>query len=163
MKNSRALKSTLIKSNFVFLAHRTKQEIMEVFEALGSRSHSFSLFRRAPISSTEHPHNHFIPISPKLSGNTTLSVAAKKKLSIEGLSEELTTIASLNLDFAPSRRRVRAAFTEVHQQLDHFLFKVSSHQFIIGFGCSGSIFQIFALLKNHSFILIFQSLFGLAN
>ncbi|KAK8467358.1 hypothetical protein PHAVU_007G028000 [Phaseolus vulgaris] len=100
---------------------------MEVSEVLRFRSHSFSLFRRASISSTEHPHNHVIPIPPKFSTNTTLSVAttAKKKSSIEGVSEELTTIASMNLDFAPSRRRVRAAFAEVHQQLDHFLFKAA--------------------------------------
>ncbi|XP_047164820.1 uncharacterized protein LOC124834213 [Vigna umbellata] len=98
---------------------------MEMSEALRFRSHNFSLFPRAPISSTEHPHN-LMPISPKFSSNTRLSVTtAKKKSSIEGVSEELTAIASLNLDFAPSRRRVRSAFTEVHQQLDHFLFKAA--------------------------------------
>ncbi|XP_014512154.1 caffeoylshikimate esterase isoform X1 [Vigna radiata var. radiata] len=98
---------------------------MEMSEALRCRSPSFSLFPRAPISSTEHPQN-LMPISPKFSSNTRLSVTtAKKKSSIEGVSEELTAIASLNLDFAPSRRRVRSAFTEVHQQLDHFLFKAA--------------------------------------
>lgn len=121
------MKSTLIKNTVVLLAYRTKQEIMEMSEALRCRSPSFSLFPRAPISSTEHPQN-LMPISPKFSSNTRLSVTtAKKKSSIEGVSEELTAIASLNLDFAPSRRRVRSAFTEVHQQLDHFLFKVSSY------------------------------------
>jgi len=121
------LKSTLIKNTFVVLAYRTKQEIMEMSEALRFRSHGFSLFPRAPISSTQHPHN-LVPISQKFSSNTTLSVTtAKKKSSIEGVSEELTAIASLNLDFAPSRRRVRSAFTEVQQKLDHFLFKVSSY------------------------------------
>jgi acylglycerol lipase len=51
-------------------------------------------------------------------------VTAKRKPPIEGVSEELNNIASYNLDFAYSRRRVRSAFTEVHQQLDHCLFKV---------------------------------------
>ncbi|KAH1035642.1 hypothetical protein AAZX31_20G104200 [Glycine max] len=99
---------------------------MEPSVTLRFRSHTLSLFPHAPISSIDHPHNHLlIPISPKFSSNTTLSVAAtaKKKPSIEGVSEELNAMASQNLDFAPSRRRVRAAFTEVHQQLDHFLFK----------------------------------------
>ncbi|KAL5194751.1 Caffeoylshikimate esterase [Glycine soja] len=101
---------------------------MEPSVTLRFRSHTLSLFPHAPISSIDHPHNHLlIPISPKFSSNTTLSVAAaaKKKPSIEGVSEELNAMASQNLDFAPSRRRVRAAFTEVHQQLDHFLFKTA--------------------------------------
>lgn len=85
------------------------------------QSHSLS-----PIFSTEHPLIHVIPVSPKLSSNTTLTVAtAKKKSNFEGVSEELKALASQNLDFASSRRLVRAAFTEVHQQLDHFLFKVT--------------------------------------
>ncbi|KAH1190652.1 Caffeoylshikimate esterase [Glycine max] len=116
---------------------------MEPSVTLRFRSHTLSLFPHAPISSIDHPHNHLlIPISPKFSSNTTLSVAAtaKKKPSIEGVSEELNAMASQNLDFAPSRRRVRAAFTEVHQQLDHFLFK------------------ILELLKNQSLILMLQSL-----
>lgn len=49
---------------------------------------------------------------------------AKQKSVIEGVSDELNKIASQNLDFAPSRRRVRSAFAEVQQQLDHCLFKV---------------------------------------
>jgi len=36
----------------------------------------------------------------------------------------LNAIARRNLDFAYTRRRVRDAFTEVQQQLDHCLFKV---------------------------------------
>ncbi|KAK7280471.1 hypothetical protein RJT34_25535 [Clitoria ternatea] len=63
--------------------------------------------------------------SPKHTLNTAVSLSAKKKSTIEGLSEELKAIASQNLDFAPSRRRVREAFSEVHQQLDHFLFKTA--------------------------------------
>lgn len=78
-----------------------------------------TLFRRgvrakAGLSSTS-------PSSPK----TRLTVAAKKRPPIDGLSDELNAIASQSLDFAPARRRVRAAFTEVQQQLDHCLFKLA--------------------------------------
>jgi len=52
-------------------------------------------------------------------------VRALRKAPIEGLSDELNAVARRNLDFAYTRRRVRDAFTEVHQQLDHCLFKVS--------------------------------------
>ncbi|XP_028183287.1 caffeoylshikimate esterase-like isoform X2 [Glycine soja] len=104
---------------------------MEASATLRFVTHTLSLFPHTPISS--------ISVSPKFSSNTTLSVA-KKKSSIEGVSEELNAMTSQNLDFAPSRRRVRAAFTEVHQQLDHFLFKILD------------------LLKNQSLILMFQSL-----
>ncbi|AES97596.1 putative 2-acylglycerol O-acyltransferase [Medicago truncatula] len=52
-----------------------------------------------------------------------LTVTAKRKAPIDGVSEELNDIASYNLDFAYSRRRVRSAFAEVQQQLDHCLFK----------------------------------------
>ncbi|KHN05562.1 caffeoylshikimate esterase-like isoform X4 [Glycine soja] len=89
---------------------------MEASATLRFVTHTLSLFPHTPISS--------ISVSPKFSSNTTLSVA-KKKSSIEGVSEELNAMTSQNLDFAPSRRRVRAAFTEVHQQLDHFLFKTA--------------------------------------
>lgn len=50
---------------------------------------------------------------------------ALNKTRIEGVSEELNSIASQNLDFAPARRRVRSAFLPVQQQLDHLLFKMS--------------------------------------
>ncbi|KAL3501724.1 hypothetical protein ACH5RR_036173 [Cinchona calisaya] len=52
-------------------------------------------------------------------------MAQKKKPKIEGVSDELNSIASQNLDFAPARRRVRLAFSNVHQQLDHILFKMA--------------------------------------
>lgn len=74
--------------------------------------------------------NHFSPlplhISTKLNNKlrNTTTLTAKKKSTIEGISDELNTIASLNLDFAPSRRKVRDAFTQLQHQLDHFLFKV---------------------------------------
>ncbi|CAN4121844.1 unnamed protein product [Withania somnifera] len=47
---------------------------------------------------------------------------ALKKTKIEGVSEALNEIASQNLDHAPARRRVRSAFVNVQQQLDHILF-----------------------------------------
>lgn len=50
---------------------------------------------------------------------------ALNKPRIEGVSDELNTIASQNLDFAPARRRVRSAFLSVQQQLDHLLFKMA--------------------------------------
>ncbi|XP_052200368.1 caffeoylshikimate esterase [Diospyros lotus] len=57
--------------------------------------------------------------------STRLVVTAKRRSVIEGVSDELNAIASQNLDFAPSRRRVRLAFKEVQKQLDHCLFKMA--------------------------------------
>ncbi|XAR52414.1 2-acylglycerol O-acyltransferase [Bertholletia excelsa] len=53
------------------------------------------------------------------------TVAAMGRTVIEGLSNELNAIASYNLDFALNRRRVRSAFTQVQQQLDHCLFSMA--------------------------------------
>ncbi|CAA3021929.1 caffeoylshikimate esterase [Olea europaea subsp. europaea] len=52
-------------------------------------------------------------------------VMVQKKPKIEGVSDELNLIASQNLDHAPARRRVRSAFTNIQQQLDHILFKMA--------------------------------------
>ncbi|KAL6186575.1 hypothetical protein ACLB2K_042695 [Fragaria x ananassa] len=49
----------------------------------------------------------------------------KRRPPIEGVSEELNLIADQSLDFAPARRRVRSAFVELQQQLDHCLFKLA--------------------------------------
>ncbi|KAL3731465.1 hypothetical protein ACJRO7_028357 [Eucalyptus globulus] len=65
------------------------------------------------------------PPPPPPSPRTRLTVAAKKKPPIDGLSDEMNAIASQRLDFAPARRRVRAAFAEVQRQLDHCLFKLA--------------------------------------
>lgn len=54
----------------------------------------------------------------------TAAVAALKRAKIDGVSDELNSIASQNLDHAPARRRVRSAFSNVQLQLDHILFKV---------------------------------------
>lgn len=51
-------------------------------------------------------------------------VMAQKKEKIEGVSDQLNSIASQNLDQAMARRRVRSAFSNVQQHLDHILLKV---------------------------------------
>ncbi|XP_019426779.1 PREDICTED: caffeoylshikimate esterase-like [Lupinus angustifolius] len=83
------------------------------------RSHSFS------FSSTLTKHQIQIPKFNKQHSSHVKVIAAKKKTNLEDVSIELNDIASQNLDFAPSRRRVRSAFTHVHQQLDHYLFKTA--------------------------------------
>ena len=64
-----------------------------------------------------------VTLTPRMR-ETVIMMAQKKKPKIEGVSDELNSIASQNLDFAPARRRVRLAFSNVQQQLDHVLFKV---------------------------------------
>ncbi|KAL0446874.1 UNVERIFIED_CONTAM: hypothetical protein Slati_1815300 [Sesamum latifolium] len=66
---------------------------------------------------------HPVPKPP--SPRPTVIVMAKKKPKIEGVSDELNSIASQNLDHAAARRRVRSAFANVQQQLDHILFKMA--------------------------------------
>ncbi|KAG6396632.1 hypothetical protein SASPL_142787 [Salvia splendens] len=61
-------------------------------------------------------------IPPKLLRQTVILAAQKK---IAGVSDELNSIASQNLDHAPARRRVRSAFANVQQHLDHILFKMA--------------------------------------
>ncbi|KAH9795163.1 Hydrolase 4 domain-containing protein [Citrus sinensis] len=51
-----------------------------------------------------------------------LIVRAEINSPIEGVSDDLNLIASRNLDFAYTRRKVRSAFTQVQLQLDHCLF-----------------------------------------
>ncbi|XP_056163293.1 caffeoylshikimate esterase isoform X3 [Syzygium oleosum] len=101
---------------------------------LGFRAPELSLFRRrsdAPFGDPRRaPSPRAARAKPSLSSSasppspgTRLTVAAKKRPPIDGLSDEMNAIASQRLDFAPARRRVRAAFTEVQRQLDHCLFK----------------------------------------
>ncbi|KAJ9140745.1 hypothetical protein P3X46_031353 [Hevea brasiliensis] len=104
---------------------------------LGLTPSSFSLTRRKFHSPINHPLKHQLPIvtppSLKLksrtistsSGNPHLTVMAELSKPLDGLSQELNLIASQNLDHAPARRRVRSAFTQVQQQLDHPLFKLA--------------------------------------
>lgn len=99
-------------------------------------SSSFSLTDRKFHSPINHPLKQQLPIiapsNINLKSKTFLTIASNrhlplmpklKKKAIDGVSEELNLIASQNLDHAPARRRVRSAFTEVQQQLDHPLFK----------------------------------------
>ncbi|PKI60451.1 caffeoylshikimate esterase-like [Punica granatum] len=74
------------------------------------------LLRRLSLRPTPHP--------PACATRLVVS-ASKKKPPIEGVSDELNAIASLNLDHAPARRRVRDAFKQVQLQLDHCLFKLA--------------------------------------
>ncbi|KAE9618743.1 putative 2-acylglycerol O-acyltransferase [Lupinus albus] len=83
------------------------------------RSHNFS------FSSTLKKNQIQIPKFNKQHSSHVKVITAKKTTNMEDVSIELNAIASQNLDFAPSRRRVRSAFTHVHQQLDHYLFKTA--------------------------------------
>nr|XP_048319201.1 caffeoylshikimate esterase isoform X1 [Ziziphus jujuba var. spinosa] len=92
---------------------------------------AFSLISQSPIKYfTDHQTSTISQpiITPKLTFSpprrtNRFVVTAKRKKRIDGVSEELNLIASQNLDFAPARRRVRSAFVEVQQKLDHCLFK----------------------------------------
>jgi hypothetical protein len=66
----------------------------------------------------------------RLPGRRTAVIAAaaakgaRRARELEGASEELRATAAQCLDWAPARRRVRAAFAPVLPTLNHFLFKV---------------------------------------
>nr|GMD15315.1 caffeoylshikimate esterase [Ipomoea batatas]GME13595.1 caffeoylshikimate esterase [Ipomoea batatas] len=77
-----------------------------------------------PENSTFRRKFHGIVPGPRRRRRVAITVALNKPR-IEGVSDELNTIASQNLDFAPARRRVRSAFLSVQQQLDHLLFKMA--------------------------------------
>ncbi|XP_043695010.1 caffeoylshikimate esterase-like isoform X2 [Telopea speciosissima] len=62
--------------------------------------------------------------STSLVSRTRQTITAKKK-SLEGVSDELNTLASQDLSQAPARRSVRSAFVDVQQHLDHVLFKMA--------------------------------------
>ncbi|KAL9389518.1 hypothetical protein Peur_018123 [Populus x canadensis] len=96
------------------------------------------LSRRKLESPIIHPLKRFLPtfhrpdINPNakpfpMSSRTHQSTVVTAKLNkpIDGVSEELNLIASQNLDHAPARRRVRSAFVQVQQELDHPLFKMT--------------------------------------
>lgn len=106
---------------------------MDLSLTLRFRPSDLSLFPRKPISPINLPTKQYQPLFPCPKTNTKtnakphphLVVTAKQKSAIEGVSKELNAIASQNLDFAPARRRVRKAFVEVQQKLDHCLFKLA--------------------------------------
>ncbi|KAK3004384.1 hypothetical protein RJ639_019220 [Escallonia herrerae] len=90
-----------------------------------------SIFRPAELSllhrKCETPIFIRRKLNPKFAAKRTiqLTIMAEKKPAIEGLSDELNAIACQNIDFASQRRRVRSAFVDVQQQLDHCLFKMA--------------------------------------
>ncbi|KAH0466404.1 hypothetical protein IEQ34_003642 [Dendrobium chrysotoxum] len=55
---------------------------------------------------------------------TVVRITAARR-AIEGVSEELNAVASQSLDTVGARRRVRAAFLNAQERLDHFLFKAA--------------------------------------
>jgi hypothetical protein len=106
---------------------------MDLSLTLRFQSPELCLLPRKSISPINFPGRQYQPIIPRNKTNPEtavsapklpLIVTAKKRSPIEGVSEELNAIASQNLDRASARRRVRLAFVEVQQQLDHCLFKV---------------------------------------
>lgn len=106
---------------------------MELSMSSRFRSSELHLFCRALGTPLKVRPYHHLPIilRPKLKPTPIVSVpktrvliTAKKRSSIEGVSEEMNAIASQSLDSASARRRVRSAFLDVQQQLDHCLFKV---------------------------------------
>ncbi|KAK7828817.1 hypothetical protein CFP56_029937 [Quercus suber] len=100
---------------------------MDLSLTLKFRSPELSLFPGKPISPFSLPRKQYKPIfpCPKTDPKPYFTVTAKRRSPIEGVSKELNAIASQNLDFASCRRRVRSAFVEVQQQLDHCLFKIA--------------------------------------
>lgn len=80
-------------------------------------SHSSRHLHRL-FSLRQHPK-----LKPTLSRQTVI-ITVQKKAKIEGVSDEINSIASQNLDHVSARRRVRSAFVNVQEQLDHVLLKV---------------------------------------
>ncbi|RVW45406.1 Caffeoylshikimate esterase [Vitis vinifera] len=116
-------------------AYLKKQcKAMELSMSSRFRSSELHLFCRALGTPLKVRPYHHLPIilRPKLKPTPIVSVpktrvliTAKKRSSIEGVSEEMNAIASQSLDSASARRRVRSAFLDVQQQLDHCLFKIA--------------------------------------
>lgn len=127
---------------------------MDLSLTLKFRSPELSLFPVKPISPFSLPRKQYKPIfpCPKTNPKPHFTVTAKQRSPIEGVSKELNAIASQNLDFASCRRRVRSAFVEVQQQLDHCLFKVGfffflhhDHSFDLRCFWVGILFQLMIL------------------
>ncbi|KAL8224358.1 hypothetical protein R6Q57_019833 [Mikania cordata] len=95
-------------------------------------AHQAVLLRRSPCNSgvptlRQKPivkDSSFLIVSTGAARLRNFKIVAKKK-SIEGVSDQMNAIASQNLDHAPARRRVRLAFTQVQEQLDHVLFQMA--------------------------------------
>ncbi|RVX07138.1 Caffeoylshikimate esterase [Vitis vinifera] len=119
---------------------------MELSMSSRFRSSELHLFCRALGTPLKVRPYHHLPIilRPKLKPTPIVSVpktrvliTAKKRSSIEGVSEEMNAIASQSLDSASARRRVRSAFLDVQQQLDHCLFKIAPTGIRTEESCSG--------------------------
>lgn len=121
------------------VSHYKFHRAMELSLPLRFSPPAFSLISQSPIKYfTDHQTSTISQpiITPKLTFSpprrtNRFVVTAKRKKRIDGVSEELNLIASQNLDFAPARRRVRSAFVEVQQKLDHCLFKVGFVVFLL--------------------------------
>ncbi|GLU04739.1 hypothetical protein SLE2022_218710 [Rubroshorea leprosula] len=90
-----------------------------------SLTHRFrSSFFTSPLT---HLQNRHTPLTtrpvPAFQGRRTHSLTTMAAKKIGGVGQELNLIASQKLDYAAARRRVRSAFMEVQQNLDHLLFK----------------------------------------
>ncbi|XP_010681611.2 caffeoylshikimate esterase isoform X2 [Beta vulgaris subsp. vulgaris] len=98
MKSSLSL--TLLQSPSPFFNHTSKL----------SQYHSFPVIKCHQQSSAQ---------KSSLTNLKAIMAKTRRKKGLEDLSDELYEIASLNLDHAPARRRVRSAFIQFHRQLDH--------------------------------------------
>ncbi|KAL9456749.1 hypothetical protein AB3S75_005888 [Citrus x aurantiifolia] len=92
-----------------------------------------SLKNQLPVLGLAGPSNNAAPkrtvLVPRGRRSSThhrrLIVRAETHSPIEGFGDDLNLIASRNLDFAYTRRKVRSAFTQVQLQLDHCLFTMA--------------------------------------
>ncbi|XP_024046343.1 caffeoylshikimate esterase isoform X3 [Citrus clementina] len=92
-----------------------------------------SLKNQLPVLGSAGPNNNAAPkravLVPRGRRSSThrrrLIVRAEINSPIEGVGDDLNLIASRNLDFAYTRRKVRSAFTQVQLQLDHCLFTMA--------------------------------------
>ncbi|KAF7827812.1 caffeoylshikimate esterase-like [Senna tora] len=88
-------------------------------------SHNLSPFPPLSFSRIQQRQITITPSFTSSSNTSLLTVSAMRRPPIEGVSDELNAVALRNLDFALTRRQVRAAFAEVQQHLDHCLFKTA--------------------------------------
>lgn len=97
------------------------------------RSMDRALTSRFEIPTTLSPFRNRHSSSSSLATTRRFSPAIvfAKRAPIDGVSDELNLIASRDLDQAPARRRVRSAFVDLQQNLDHCLFKVHFNFFLL--------------------------------
>lgn len=117
---------------------------MDFSRSLRLQTLEFPLRFQTPID-----HLHQNPTFSVPGGARGRIVSALRRPPIEGLSEELNSIARRNLDFARTRRQVRSAFVEVQEQLDHVLFKVGFFRFYL------RLTFLFLFIVNHLIVRTF--------